>query len=111
MEKIGTSMPTWEAQLRTLVEGEIREQVTSNTGNQDFILMWRRRPFQFIEEETARLLTGCWKFFPAWNTAYDLTSREPLSMQWEGLDDGVRGRIAKEVKDAFYRERGLHADH
>ncbi len=100
---------SFESELRTLVKNEIREQVTSNTTEQSFQLVWARRPFTFVETETDKLLLECWEFFPSWKKAFDLTSsRGTLSAQWEKGDATERLGIARALKKAFYQSRGLY---
>ncbi len=106
-KKIGSV--SFENELRTLVANEIREQVTSNATEQDFQLVWARRPFAFVETETEKLLLECWEFFPSWQKAFDLTSsRGTLSAQWEKGDAMERLGIARALKKAFYQSRGLY---
>lgn len=106
-EKMTT--PAWEQEFRDLVLSAIKEQVARNTGDLSFLLMWARRPSDFVEIEAKKLTEESWVLFPTWCSAYDAIKREtPIAQAWQTMSASAKKELANQFKILFYERRGLY---
>ena len=108
MEPQTRQISDWRVEFLTLVRNEIRERVTSNTGKPDFILMWAKKPHDFVEAETRKLLEDASSLLLEWTSLESTTSgKAPLAQRWSGLAQSQKMHLAKLFTDFFYKKRDL----
>jgi hypothetical protein len=106
-----TTPPTWRVELEGLIRAEIREQVVANTRQKGFDAVFSRRPSDFIDAETTKIMSAAKTLaLPTFLTKLDAVSLlAPLSVRWDTLPFNEKKRIAAEFKAHYYRHQGLYA--
>ena len=99
----------WEIELRLLVQKKIKEQVVINVQDPTYLSIWIRRPHNFIDSETNKLLEECWRLMRIWRPSYEAThSGTRLSETWGGLSIEKKEAVALHFKTFFYEKGGYY---
>ena len=101
--KTETQFPLWEFQFRTLVQEEIRGEIIRKTGNPDFLLMWSRKPHDYIDAQVRNSLDDAWLIFPDWCTTTNaISTKGKLHEVWSTLSQEERRTYAKSFTVFYY---------
>ncbi len=98
-----TKYSSFESQLRALVEEEVREEIIRITGDPDFLLMWSRKPHDYIDAQVRKALDDAWSIFPDWCTTRNaISTKGKLHEVWSTLSPEEKRSIAKSFTVFYY---------